>query len=113
MLSSNRIPYDLSRRRSDQFYAKVERESPFDTIVFLFKTEVSGVSILKDRAGVSLFADVSLLYTQINSRNFWQFSCCDKKGEKVEFFSTFRARFHCKDIVNFRCGLHSCMFPRY
>ena len=37
MLSSNQIPYDLSRRKSDQFYAKVVRESPFDTIVFIFQ----------------------------------------------------------------------------
>ena len=26
-------------------------------------------------------------------------------------FSTFGARFHCKDVVTFRCGLHSCTFP--
>ena len=52
MLSSNHVPYDLSRRRNYQFYAKVVKEKPFDTIVYLlFKTEVSSVSCLKDRAG--------------------------------------------------------------
>ena len=34
MLTSNQVPYDLSRRRTDQFYAEVLREKPFDTIVF-------------------------------------------------------------------------------
>ena len=74
MLSSNQIPYDLSRRKSDQFYGKVVRESPFDTIVFIVQDR--GVSVLKDRAGVSLYADFSLLYTQINSMNCCKFSMC-------------------------------------
>ena len=73
--------YDLSRRKSDQFYAKVVRESPFDTIVFIVQDRV--VCILKDRAGVSLYADVSLLYTQINSMNFGNLVAVTKKGEKV------------------------------
>ena len=44
---------------------------------------------------------------QFNSMNCWQSSCCDKKEREFEFFSTFRATFHCKDVVNFHCGLHS------
>ena len=59
MLSSNQGLYDLSRRRNDLFYAEGVREKPFDTIV-CSKTEVSGVSCLKDRAEVALYADASL-----------------------------------------------------
>ena len=61
MLSSNRIPYDRSRRGSDQFYVKVVRESPFDIIGCIVQDR--GVSVLKDSAGVSLCTDVSLAYT--------------------------------------------------
>ena len=60
MLSFNQVPYDMSRRRKDQFYAKVVRESRSRTLLLLIKTEVSGVSCLKDRAGVSLYADASV-----------------------------------------------------
>ena len=72
MLSSNQVPYDLSRRRNDHFYAEVVSEKPFYTIVFYcssLRCQVSGVSCLKDRAGVSLYADASLVYTQFKRMN--------------------------------------------
>ena len=52
MLSSNQVPYDLSRRRNDQFYAEVVREKLFDTIVFYRSSLSCHVSVVKkDRAG--------------------------------------------------------------
>ena len=44
---------------------------------------MSGFSVLKDRAGVSVCTDVSLAYTQFKSMNCWQFSCYDKKGRQI------------------------------
>lgn len=42
-----------------------------------------GVSILKDRWEVSLYADVYQAYAQFNSMNCWQFSCCDKREKTL------------------------------
>ena len=35
MLSSNQVPYDLGRRRNDQFYAEVVREKPLHSNTIL------------------------------------------------------------------------------
>ena len=71
MLSLNQIPYDLSRRRKDQFSMEVVKERPFDTIVFDCSRLECRVSVFSRKGlGFPLMqTSVSLLYTQINSMN--------------------------------------------
>ena len=51
-------------------------------LLLLFQTEVSGVSILENKAGVPLYSEVSLVYTQFNSMNCWQCICYDKREKE-------------------------------
>ena len=60
-------------------------------LLLLFQTEVSGVIILENKAGVSLYSEVSLVYTQFNSMNCWQCSCY---GNREKTLSSSRLSAH-------------------
>ena len=86
MLSSIQIPYDLSRRRKDQFSTEFSRERPFNIIVFIVQDWGVRCLYFEGWVGVFLYADVSLFYTKINSMNYWQFSSCDKRKKTLRDF---------------------------
>ena len=46
----------------------------------------TGVSILKDREGVFLYADFSLVHIQFNSIDCWKLSRCDKEEKPLRSF---------------------------